>query len=184
MPLNDEWIKTVLMVTGYFENSSDPLGAVSGDFDEMGISLGVLQWNIGSESLQPLVRNIGRAKVVATMPVYGSDLWTACTSGIPHGLIVVRGWQNGSRLQPAVAKELKAFVRSAPFIEQQVAAAHHVAERAWSNATTWNAAYGKGEPSLQDFCWFFDLHTQNGGLNDVTPASVTRIRVFQAVVSS
>ena len=52
--LNDEWIKTALMITGHFENSSDPLGGVTGDFDDMGISLGVLQWNSGPDRFSRL----------------------------------------------------------------------------------------------------------------------------------
>jgi len=79
MPLTKSWVQPALKVTGPFEDSADPLGGVSGDFDGMGISLGVLQWNIGMGSLQPLVKNVGRAAVVDTMPVFGGELWTACT---------------------------------------------------------------------------------------------------------
>src|SRR3954468_6042136 len=94
--LNPALIEKALSITGHFEDSDDPLGAVSGDFDGMGISLGVLQWNIGSNSLQPMVRNIGLAKVRECMPSYGSGLWEACTSAIPHGLSIVRAWQVGA----------------------------------------------------------------------------------------
>ena len=64
------------------EDSDDPLGAVSGNFDGMGISLGVLQWNIGSRSLQPIVQTIGKAAVTATMPQKGEDLWRACNTTV------------------------------------------------------------------------------------------------------
>ena len=75
MALAKSWVQTALKVTGHFEDSTDPLGGVSGDFDGMGISVGVLQWNIGMGSLQPLVKNLGRAAVVDTMPVFGGELW-------------------------------------------------------------------------------------------------------------
>ena len=52
---NDE-VAVAISVTGTFENSGDPYLGVTGNFDGMGISCGVLQWNIGSNSLQPLVR--------------------------------------------------------------------------------------------------------------------------------
>ena len=65
MPLHDTWIECALRITGHFEDSSDPLAAVSGDFDNQGISLGVLQWNIGSGSLQPIIKSVGRDTVLA-----------------------------------------------------------------------------------------------------------------------
>jgi hypothetical protein len=172
MPLTESWIQTALKVTGHFEDSADPLGGVSGDFDGMGISLGVLQWNVGMGSLPPLVKNAGRAAVLDAMPVFGGELWTACTSSISQGLAIVRGWQTGQRLRPAVKAELKAFTHGEAFVSQQIAAAHKVAEHAWSNASTWNAEAGRGEVSLQEFCWFFDLMTQNGGLKGISPNAV------------
>ena len=172
MPLNESWIKTALTITGHFEDSDDPLGGVSGDFDGMGISLGVLQWNIGMGSLQPLVKNTGRAAVIDAMPVYGGELWTACNESISEGLAIVRNWQTGQRLLPAVRAELKAFAHSDAFVDQQIAAAHRTANHAWSTASTWKAEAGQGDPSLKEFCWFFDLTTQNGGLKGVSPADV------------
>ena len=99
MPLAKSWVQTALKVTGHFEDSTDPLGGVSGDFDGMGISVGVLQWNIAMGSLQPLVKNLGRAAVVDTMPVFGGELWTACTSIIPQGLAIALGigWVHGEK---------------------------------------------------------------------------------------
>jgi hypothetical protein len=172
MPLNKAWIQVSLKVTGHFEDSTDPLGGVSGDFDGMGLSLGVLQWNIGMGSLQPLVKGIGRAAVVDTMPVFGGELWTACTSNISQGLAIVRSWQTGQRLRPAVKAELKTFAHSEAFVSQQIAAAQRVAEQAWLTASTWNTEVGQDEPSLQEFCWFFDLMTQNGGLKGISPTAV------------
>lgn len=172
MPLTESWIHTALQVSGHFEDSADPLGGVSGDFDGMGISLGVLQWNIGSGSLQPLVNKTGRTAVLDAMPVFGGELWTACHSNIPQGLAIVRGWQTGQKLRSAVRAELKAFAHSKAFVNQQIAAAHKVAEQAWLTASVWNTDAGQGEPSLQEFCWFFDLMTQNGGLKGVSPAGV------------
>jgi hypothetical protein len=172
MSLSDSWVQTALKVTGHFEDSADPLGGVSGDFDGMGLSLGVLQWNIGMGSLQPLVKNTGRAAVVDAMPVFGSEFWRACTGNISQGLTTVRGWQTGQRLRPAVKAELKALAHSAAFVDQQIAAARKVAAQAWLGASTWNKEAGLSDPSLRDFCWFFDLMTQNGGLKGISPSDV------------
>jgi len=172
MPLTDAWIETALRVTGHFEDSDDPLAGVSGDFDGQGISLGVLQWNIGSGSLQPIVRRVGEANVVAAMPNFGRDLWAACNADVARGLAIVRGWQSGGRLRPDVTAELKAFLRSAPCLAQQIAAARSVAGHAFNQASAWAAAQDRAAPTQREFSWFFDLLTQNGGLKDVTPQSV------------
>jgi hypothetical protein len=50
-----------LALTGTFETGSAPpdcFCGLSGDFDGQGISFGVLQWNLGQESLQPLLRDM------------------------------------------------------------------------------------------------------------------------------
>ncbi len=168
---SDTWVETALNVTGHFEDSQDPLGAVTGDFDGMGISLGVLQWNIGSNSLQPLVAKVGRAAVVALMPHYGTDLWMACTSSVTQGLAVVRGWQIGSTLRQPVRDELKAFTHGAAFREQQIEASRRVASTAADAASHWADEAGI-PPSKALFCWFFDLTTQNGGLKGLGYAEV------------
>lgn len=172
MTLSEDWIQTALKITGHFEDSTDPFGGVSGDFDGMGISLGVLQWNIGQGSLQPLVRAVERATVLEVMPMFGGELWTACTSNISQGLAIVRGWHHGQKLRQPVRTELKAIAHSTAFVTQQVKAARTVAETSWSTAVAWNTEAAHDAPTLREFCWFFDVMTQNGGLKGVSPARV------------
>jgi len=163
-PPND-WLLAALKVTGHFEDSSDPLGAVTGDFDGMGISVGVLQWNIGSGSLQPMVKALGRDAVVAALPTCGQDLWTACNSARSQGLEICRGWQSGATLHPTIRNELKAFARGDLFLPQQMAQAGKVAGDALAAAKAYTAQQGPGAVvSKAVFCWFFDVYTQNGGL--------------------
>ena len=160
-----EWVKTALQVTGHFEDSDDPLGAVTGDFDGMGISLGVLQWNIGSNSLQSMVAAVGRDYVIGIMPQYGEAFWEACGSDVRTGLAICRRWQQGGRLEATAQSELGTFTRSDPFVAQQVARASKVARTANSAAEAYAAKDpGYVEPTKALFCWFFDLITQNGGL--------------------
>lgn len=170
----DEWIKTALRVTGHFEDSSDPLGAVTGDFDGMGISLGVLQWNIGSHSLQAMVAALGETAVKQLMPHYGDQLWDACNGDVPHGLAICRSWQNGSQLRPDALQELKAFTKSDLFVAQQVHKVSGVAAQAWSAAADYASEDPQyGEVSKPLFCWFFDVFTQNGGLKGIGYADVS-----------
>lgn len=166
------WIETALKVTGHFEDADDPLGGVSGDFDGMGISLGVLQWNIGMGSLQPMVRNIGRAAVIAVMPAYGAQMWAACSASVGEGLAIVRGWQAGGHLRQPVAVELKRLALCPPFVTQQIAKANTVAESAYRAAAEWQSAMTGGSPDKWLFCWFFDVLTQNGGMKGIAFADV------------
>src|SRR5206468_2969200 len=136
------------------------------------ISLGVLQWNIGMGSLQPMVRTIGRAAVVSAMPAYGAEMWAACSANVAEGLRIVRAWQPGGHLRQPVAAELKRLALCPPFVAQQIANADKVAERAYGSAAEWAGAMTGGKPDKRLFCWFFDVLTQNGGLKGITFADV------------
>lgn len=172
MPVSDDFLTAGLKITGHFEDSADPLGAVSGNFDGMGISLGVLQWNIGSNSLQPIIRVVGKAAATSTMPTYGEDLWKAGNSTVADGLAIVRAWQPNNKLPKACFNELKSYVRSPPFQARQMVVARNVGNTAWSTAQDWAAKRGNANVSKKEFCWFFDIFTQNGGLKTLTPKQV------------
>ena len=50
-----------LALTGAFETNTGPpdcFAGVVGDFDHQGISFGVIQWNLGKDTLQPLLREM------------------------------------------------------------------------------------------------------------------------------
>ncbi|TRW99051.1 hypothetical protein [Candidatus Methylobacter oryzae] len=98
MELNSNWLRTSLEITGGFEPDGNPWAGVSGDFDAEGISCGILQWNIGQESLQPLVKAVGKDEVIRLVPVYGKAFFDACSSSIAQGLATVRSWQSNKSM--------------------------------------------------------------------------------------
>ncbi|WP_374380950.1 hypothetical protein [Dongia sp.] len=165
--VDDAWLAAALETTGDFETSGNPWAGVTGDFDGMGLSCGVLQWNIGSSSLQPLVIGAGRDAVMATMPKFGAAFWQACNGTKAAGMAIVRGWQMGARLKPEVKAELVFFLAGSAMVAQQMRAAGAVARRADKAAGQWAASRGTAPQAKRDFCWFFDLVTQNGGLKGV-----------------
>lgn len=167
-----DWIKAAVAITPGFEVSGDPYKGVAGDFDRMGISCGALQWNIGQGSLQPLVKGAGQAVVLAAMPTYGPAMWSACTGSIAAGLGIVRGWQTGKTLKAKPKAELVALMDSPQMRAQQDARISVVAQTAFDKASEWAGAGGDAQPSVRLFCWFFDLVTQNGGLEGLTPRRV------------
>lgn len=167
-----DWYKAAVAITPGFEVNGDPYRGVSGDFDGMGISCGALQWNIGSASLQPLVKTAGKAVVLQQMPTFGNAMWNACTGSVPNGLEIVRGWQKNGKLRPEPAKELADLMGSPDMRAQQDIVMGKVADAAMTSAERWLADGGKAKLDKRLFCWFFDLRTQNGGLKGITPAMV------------
>ena len=168
----EDWINSAVAITCGFETVGDPFEAATGDFDGMGISCGALQWNIGQGSLQPMVLAIGEPGVTAAMPRLGADLWRACNRPVREGLEIVRGFQNGTRLTALAKAELKVLMGSLAMRALQRQRIGEVAARAYTLAARWAAADGASVPSKRQFLWFFDLVTQNGGLEGVTVPAV------------
>lgn len=168
MTATPQEIDLCVSITGTFENSGDPYVGVTGDFDGMGISCGVLQWNIGSNSLQPLVRLAGQGVVTRTMQTKGADMWTACTSPLATGLAIVRRWQTGNKLDTVVAAELRALLGSQEMRAIQLRRITTIAQSADGLAAAWAQSMGRTDRSLQELVWFFDILTQNGSMKGLT----------------
>ena len=125
-----DWKVAAVKITPGFEVQGDPYEGVSGNFDAMGISCGALQWNIGSNSLQPMLGVVGQVHVLSVMPTFGAELSEAANA-IDKGAGI-----------------------------------------AFRQASIWAASGNRDAPSKREFCWFFDLVTQNGGLEGLTLAEV------------
>jgi hypothetical protein len=167
VPVNDREIALAIAVTGGFENASDPYLGIAGDFDGMGLSCGVLQWNMGCNSLQPLVRLAGEAVVLRAMPLFGKEMWLACTSALDQGCAIVRGWQTNATLEPSVEAELRHFLGSPEMRDVQKGRIEAAADKADLIATRWAQELRGGERTAQEFVWFFDIVTQNGSMRGV-----------------
>lgn len=163
------WRAAALRITPGFESTGDPYRAVEGSFDGMGLSCGVLQWNLGQGSLQPLIRAVGKDHVCTAMPNHGARLWAACQSGNGSAVrALAKAWHKARRLDPLVRKELAALMSTPAMRAQQDKAIDAVAQAAAGQADAWARAAGRGAASLHEFAWFFDLVTQNGSLKGVT----------------
>ena len=167
-----DWTASAVAITPGFETSGDPFKGVSGDFDGMGISCGALQWNIGLGSLQPLVRAAGKPVVLAAMPTFGTEMWQACSGSIRDGLAIVRGWQNGTTLKAQAKSELRALMGTPEMRMQQQIRIDAVADTAYRWADRWANTRNGTQASKRLFCWFFDVATQNGDLEGLTPQAV------------
>lgn len=179
MSVPSDWRADALSITCGFETTGDPYMMVAGDFDRMGISCGALQWNIGSNSLQPLIKNVGESVVRAAMPIYGVKMWEACTAPVARGLAIVRTFQGKNAkgqldLLPAAKAELRALMGTAEVRAQQDLAIDQKAKRAFELAERWAAERDQTRPSKRLYCWMFDIATQNGSLEGQTPKAVAQ----------
>jgi hypothetical protein len=169
----DDWIRTALKVTGHFEDADNPLASVTDDFDGMGVSLGVLQWNFGSMSLQPLALGAGEPAIRAAMPTIGADFIRACHLPVSQCLALVRTWQPHGVFTATARAELGRFTGGDAFVAQQIKAAAKVAATAYAAAQQWAASAAAPAPlTKREFAWFFDVMTQNGGLKGLDRGDV------------
>ncbi|MGF6226288.1 hypothetical protein QFZ27_000243 [Inquilinus ginsengisoli] len=176
MAISDAELDVLVKITGTFEASGDPYVGVSGDFDGQGISCGVLQWNIGQNSLQPLVNAVGKDEVVADMPTLGAAMWDACNGPIPAALRTVRSWQNGTVLKAVPKRELQSLMGSAKMRAEQNAGIRRVGQKAETLADTWASDRGTGRRTVHELAWFFDVVTQNGSMKDLAFRDVTSFK--------
>lgn len=143
---------TALEITGDFETEGDPWTQITGNFDGEGASLGILQWNFGQNSIQPLIRRAQLHILKKYCPKYWIDIWNAAmTSGTSE----VSDWN-----LRAMGPELKAYLGSPEFKAVQVEAA-----QAKEKATLQAGKSFYSEPlTIQQFCFFFDIMVQSGSL--------------------
>jgi|SRR5208282_2254122 len=162
-------LELCLSVSGKFESATGPgYTSVSGNFDGMGMSCGILQWNAGQGTLQALVRAIGaamgwdRAKTF-----FSSDI--QAFSALPAGAPAVQ-WclahyiEAGTKnVDPGAKAKWQAFLGQPESVAAQVQIA---SSGVLGHAKREVAAYC---PDYQDrsrpYAFFFDLVTQEGGMS-------------------
>lgn len=166
-----EHIETALSITGSFEGTG--YTQVTGDFDRQGISLGILQWNVGQGSLQaqilkPFRDAHGVDELTRGFPS-PSAILSITDGSVREGLRVVRSVMlNGTRVKPDWARYWKAFLDSPKCRAIQMKACYGVAVKAKNLASAWNM-----EHSARAFCFFFDVVTQNGSMKGLRPQGVS-----------
>jgi hypothetical protein len=166
---DQELLELCVKVSGTFENGAGAsYTTVAGDFDGMGISVGLLQQNAGQGSLQPLLVEIGTAM--------GWDkAQTFFKSDIHHFAILkpvdAIQWSldhyiaSGSKEVDPVAKQCWVSFLGQP---ESIAAQVHVATTGiLARAKALAAKFCPDYPnSTRVLSFFFDLVTQSGGMEN------------------
>jgi hypothetical protein len=161
-------LELCLKITGAFESGVPSYTTVTGNFDGMGLSCGVLQWNAGQGTLQTLVQNIGQTT--------GWDKAQSFFHSDIHHFAVLRSkeavqWcldhyiQTGNtNVDPAAKACWQAFLTQPEAVAAQVQMAT-------------NGALARAKALAAKFCptatestrvlaFFFDLVTQSGGMEN------------------
>lgn len=163
-----ELLELCLKVSGGFENA---IGAsytsVTGNFDGMGLSAGILQWNAGQGTLQTLVKSIGNAMGWDKAKTFFSSDISVFASLNPQAGIqwcIDHYLTTGStQIDPGVKVRWQNFLGQPESIDAQVnMASNGVLGHAKREVVAYAPNYtDRNRP----YVFFFDLVTQEGGMS-------------------
>lgn len=171
-----------LALTGSYETGTgipDCFAGVSGDFDGQGISFGVLQWNFGQGSLQPLLKQMFNEHPERSRSIFQDrfDLVTSKLNGGKSDLIsFARSIQHPTKhfLYEPWRGMFKSLGRTDEFQRIEVASANAL----YKAARNLCAEYGLW--SERGVALMFDIKVQNGSINSVVKGQI--LTDFQAIL--
>lgn len=172
--VSHELARRCLALTGAFETGSgvpDCFCGISGDFDGQGISFGVLQWNFGQGSLQPLLADMVARHPDIVTGIFGAHfeaLTEALQAGPDDLMMFARSVQHPVKhivFEPWRGYA-KALGRTTEFQQIQTEHAHDVFRRAQVMCREYDLW------SERAVALMFDITTQNGSINGITRAQI------------
>src|SRR5438128_2287549 len=165
-----------MALTGAFETNRpfpDCFAGLSGDFDGQGLSFGVLQWNLGQGSLQPLLAEIDRTQPALTGRIFDThyaEFQSMLGLDRDDQLLWARSIQDRAtfRLVEPWAGMFKTLGRAPEF--QSIETKY--AQQLYQDATVLCGLYGVS--SERAVALMFDIKVQNGSINTVVQAQIQR----------
>jgi hypothetical protein len=165
--VRDKLARRIVSLTIAFEQGgvspAEYFGTVSGDFDGQGLSFGILQWNLGSCSLQPLLEAFRRkdnARFQAIMETDADFMEQVIEAPCDEAPSLARSVMldaNGQVKEPWITR-FGALGRERGFQEVQVQYMLPQVQKAYSLADEF------GFHSERAVALFFDILVQNGGI--------------------
>jgi hypothetical protein len=161
----------VMQIVAHYETNSCWAGA-TGNFDGQWLSLGVMQWNFGRDSLQPMLA-LFRSKfhseaelttqVARLMPNYGSRLLARSCTAIPIEqtckTFLMSQYDANNNLLPGFKAEADRLFESDLMRQIQV---DYFARRLTSVLDDLNRLFHHPKPEAWQVAWAMDLKTQQG----------------------
>ncbi len=173
-----------LALTGSFETGAQPpdcFCGISGDFDGQGISFGVLQWNIGQGTLQPLLQSFVEQHSGLAGDIFHDNLDTLrslAAASRDDQLEFTRSSvvQHRGQVNEPWRGMLRTMGRTPEFRSIQ-------AQEAAGKYQKGLAICGEyGLKSQRAAALMFDIVTQNGSINDIVKAQI--LADFKTVAAS
>jgi len=170
-----------LSLTGSYETGTgipDCFAGVSGDFDGQGVSFGVLQWNFGQGSLQPLLKRMFTEHVERSRSIF-QDRFTLVTSKLHGGksdlMSFARSIQHPTKhfLYEPWRGMFKSLGRSDEFQRIEVASANALYRAARQLCVDYSLWSERGVALM------FDILVQNGSISSVVKGNI--LADFQAI---
>jgi hypothetical protein len=165
-----------LALTGSFETGVGPpdcFAGLSGDFDGQAMSFGVCQWNLGQNTLQPLLAEIDRTHAALTLRIFDAhypEFQAMLGLGHDDQIHWARSIQDPTQHQlfEPWRGMFKTLGRTAEF--QAVETKY--AQQLFQDATALCRTFGVG--SERAVALLFDIKVQNGSINAVVQAQIQR----------
>ncbi len=157
-------LDAALRITGGFEGRG--FSQITGDFDRQGISAGILQWNLGTGSLQRVILRPYLAKhgSIDALGIFPEHIEMLASKAPTEGVAFARAHMlSGAKVRKEWATAWSAFLVRPEVVAIQKAGCDGVAKSAANMSSAW------GMNSQKAFCYFFDVATQNGSMKGVTP---------------
>ncbi len=163
-----------MALTGTFETGKgfpECFAGISGDFDGQGMSLGVLQWNFGQGSLQPLLKEMlskHRNLMEKIFNEYLTVLETVLRLDRESQLEFLRSIQHPVKhfIYEPWRGMFKTLCRTEEFQKIQVRHAEDLFEKALELVKDFNL-WSERAAALM-----FDIKVQNGGIRDITKKQI------------
>jgi hypothetical protein len=163
-----------LALTGTFETGQGPpecFAGLSGDFDGQGVSLGVLQWNFGQDSLQPLLQEAISKHPRAMQTVFQSHLdvlRAALAADKAEVMRFARSIQDP--IQHRVNEPWRGMFKSLCRTEEFQAIQARHADRIFNAARDLAHEYELSSPRA--VALMFDIKVQNGSISRLVKAQI------------
>jgi len=162
-----------MALTGSFETDHsfpDCFAGLSGDFDGQGISFGVLQWNLGQGSLQPLLRKIIKAEPEMVESIFAQnyeELNSVLAASKSEQMNWARSIQNLKHILNEPWKgHFKTLGRQPLFQDIQVESA----TRLFNSASALCRDFGL--LSTRAAALMFDIKVQNGSISELVKGQI------------
>lgn len=172
---DDQLLDTCLNVTGHFEGGTPKYDAVTGNFDGMGMSAGILQWNLGQGTLQQLLKTISDHMGATKANSFFAGPVVTSLSTLPPAAAIQYAKAHllepgSTKLNPAAVVSWQKFLNDPQSVKDQRAYAQTTV---LAHAKKLAAQFTPSDAERSRVvAFFFDTVVQQGSMRNVVPATV------------